>query len=210
MGIKIIATPDPGTAKLGGAGIERAIALFDQGAGPYEHTHLKGWTSLQALIDQIDATLNASPHDCLEILEIFAHGSPLRCNGIDAAAAATIGTALKDRHQRLCDVTSVYLSGCNTAVRTARSESIAQILSRHAPTLADHNVRVTVCGSVGYLRGTHMIPGARTKTELVDENDVVYAPPYPDVTDENAVDHPGSRAATGNDVWRCFREGNPV
>jgi hypothetical protein len=205
MPMKFIATPDPGVPGLNGNGLEAEFLRVSAAAAGQGYTYVGGWRSLDALFQSIKNTLDTNNFDCIELLEIDAHGSPALCDGVSSNATAAFGALL--RTVRLCDEVRIYLSGCNTGVRIATSESLAQLVSRQTPTEAVDNVRVTVYGSVGYLSGTNMEGNATTGRDA--RVDCHYYPPYPDVTD-GGTRYPGSSDAAGAASYRGFREGRPV
>lgn len=205
MPMKFIVTPDPSVPDLHGNGLQDYYRRIAAAAAGHGYTHVGGWASLAAMFQTIKNLLDANHFDCMAVLEIDAHGSPGLCDGVTIANAATFGTLL--RTVRLCDEVHIFLSGCNTGVRTATAESLAQTVSRHTPTQAADNVRVTVYGSVGYLSGSHMAGSARTSRET--RVDCHYYPPYPDVMD-GGTRHQGSTDASGAACYRGFREGRPA
>ena len=206
MGLKVIVSPDPAAPGMSGEGREDLITRRRQ-AAPTRGWHFGGlYSSIDGLIASVKAILDANPTECLETLEVNAHGNPGVCNGITQSSASAFGQGL--RRLRLCDTVTIYLSGCNTGVRHQRHESIAQIASRHTPTEADDHVRVNVHGTIGFSIGTKMEDTIHTvrKTKYRGRK---YAP-YPDVTDTAGNVHPGSREASGDACLRGFREGSPL
>ena len=211
MGLQIFATPDPVTAGLNGDGLSDWQDSADTDAHSRSFQRAKGYTSINDLIAKIQGTLIINPNECLELIEIWAHGNPGVCNGLTPQNIATLGSQLKTWHTdaRLCDVVSIYFSGCNTGVWFAGNESLAQAMSRLTPTEANDNVRINVYGSVGYLSGTHMQGNANTYTDARVHGD--YFAPFPDTTDnQGTVVHPGSTVAKGATCYRGFREGRPI
>lgn len=159
------------------------------------------------LIAQIAARLADNNNDCLEKLEIVAHGNPNACDSILQATAAAFGASLKTLN--LCDVCDVYLSACNTAINTAHMNSISQVVSANGPTVADDNVMLTVHGSVGYIRGLHVLASENTSGSRGKNG--VYTSPYPDAPDAlGGGVRIGSHDAVGQSSWRKFREGRRV
>lgn len=214
MGIRVFATPDPGTAGLNGDGLSDWYDRADTDAHSLGFNRAKGYTSIADLIAKIQAILITNPNECLEYIEIYAHGNPRVCNGITINNIATIGTQLKTWHSaaRLCDEVNIYLTGCNTGVWFAGNESLAQALSRQTPTEANDNVRVNVFGSIGYLRGNHMKGNTSTSTDATVKHggQKDYFAPYPSVTDSQGTVHPGSTATQGASSYRGFREGRSI
>jgi hypothetical protein len=210
MGIKIHATPDPGTAGMLGDGLDDEYNRADINAQADGYQRVKGYISINDLFAKIQAALITNPNDCLEIIEINAHGNPGICNGFTAQNIASFGSQLATWHQatRLCDVVSIYFTGCNTGVRIAGTESLAQALSRLTPTEAGGNVRINVYGSVGYISGSHMHGDAQTVVGATVHGN--YFAPYPSTTDSQGTNHPGSTAATGAASYRGYREGRPI
>lgn len=211
MGLQIFATPDPGTAGLNGDGLSDWYDLSDIDAHSLGYQRAKGYGSINDLIAKIQAALITNPTECLELLEIWAHGNPGVCNGFTAQNIATLGNQLKTWHTatRLCDVVNIYLSGCNTGVFYAGNESLAQALSRQTPTEAGDNVRINVYGSVGYLSGTKMQGNSNTSIDATVHGD--YFAPFPKTTDkQGTVVHPGSTASQGAASYRGFREGRSI
>jgi hypothetical protein len=205
MGLKIIATPDP-AAELRGDGLGADFERIAGRAAGRGFTHVRGFRSLAGLFQRIDAELAANPTECLEVVEIYAHGNPYVVDGVDRISAAALGAYLKRtaRAARLCDLVEVYLTGCNTAVQTRTQISIAQITSTFTPTEADDNLRVNVFGTVGYALGTNMEGNIETRTEVTVAGHNF--PPYPAIVIPPVVS-PGSTAASGAAAFRGFREG---
>jgi hypothetical protein len=207
MGLKVFATPDPGTKGMLGEGLSNEYTRNDAVAQLHGYNRAKGYISIADLIAKVQGILITNPNDCLELIEVSAHGNPQVLNGILPGNVAMIGTQLKTWHTaaRLCDEVNIYLTGCNTGVRTKANESIAQSLSKQTPTEASDNVRITVYGSVGYLSGTNM--GGTTSTRADSTAGGHYYPPYPNVTDSQGTVHSGSMASQGAASYRGFREG---
>jgi hypothetical protein len=214
MGLRVFATPDPTVPELHGDGLGPYYDRAHADAGKHGHQSAKGYTSIADLIAKIEAVLVTNPNDCLELIEVNAHGNPQLCNGITHDNAGAFGAQLKAWHTgaRLCDEVEIYLTGCNTGVRTTKTESIAQHLSGQTPTVAGENVRITVYGTAGYCRGNHMSGSARTSTDATVKHGTEknYFAPYPDVTDSSGTVHPGSRGGTGAASYRGYREGRPA
>lgn len=211
MGLQIFATPDPGTAGLNGDGLSDWYDRADTDAHSLGFQRAKGYGSINDLIAKIQGTLISNPNDCLELLEIWAHGNPGVINGFTTENIAILGNQLKTWHTdtRLCDVVNIYLSGCNTGVFYAGKESLAQALSRLTPTEANDKVRINVYGSVGYLSGNHMQGNSNTSTETTAHGD--YFAPFPKtIENQGTVVHPASTASQGAASYRGFREGRLI
>ena len=214
MGLQIFATPDPGIAGLNGDGKGDEYDRADVDAHSKGYHRAKGYISIADLIAKIQAILIQNPNECLELIEVSAHGNPRVCDGITPSDVATIGIQLRTWHAaaRLCDEVSIYLTGCNTGVWFAGTESLAQTLSRQTPTEANDNVRINVYGSVGYNSGTHMQGTSKSSTDATAKHggQKDYFAPYPDVTDSQGNVHPGSTASQGPASYRGFREGSQI
>ena len=208
MPVRVIAIPAdrPG---LAGGGLDTIRARLVAAAPSRGHEPIGGYTSVDALFDAIESILDAK-QDCLEILEITAHGDATLCDGIgitDATGAderrgvETIAKRLTALS--LCDHTDVYLSACNTglpglsAAAGARSiaERLADALPRFSPT---YQQRITIHGTRGYFGGTHM--GGNAKTDRVVWGSLeARAADYPPFDD--------AMVASGSGCWRPFRNG---
>lgn len=206
MPMKFYATPDPAAAGMGGNGLGDYYRRSGAAAAAAGHNHADAWANLATLFTKIKNELDANNFDCMALLEIDAHGSPGTCDGVLASGAAAFGALL--RTVRLCDNVDIFLSGCNTGVRTATSESLAQIVSRHTPTEAADRVRVNVWGAVGYISGNHMQGTANSARDC--RVDCHYYPPYPPSTNPNGTPAPGSSAGSGAAAFRGYREGNAL
>ena len=94
MGLKVFATPDPTVDGLGGEGLDAEYDSNDADASQAGYQRAKAYSSVADLLAKIDGILAASPNDCLELIEISAHGNPISCDAVEGAAPATIGTKL--------------------------------------------------------------------------------------------------------------------
>jgi hypothetical protein len=139
-----------------------------------------GYTSLDDLLTQLRKLVGRG--DCIETLEIDAHGNPSVCNGITAENAQNVGEQL-GLLNKLCPDCKIYLSGCNTG--------LAQGTMFPLPKLLAMSTNCTVFGSVGYLSGTHA-EGTERTTRDTHYRDRYY-PPYP-----------GSQNQTGSGCYRSF------
>jgi len=207
VGMKIIAIPNFTTPGMGGSGLSGEQTRVIANAPAHDYQVVTGYTSLADLIAKIKPILDADNFNCMELLEIDAHGNPNMANGITHANAATFGTLL--RTLNLCDTVDIYLSGCNTGVNVAGNIPVAQAISANAPTVANDNIQVTVYGSVGYMSSTNMEGNGRTSRDATTS--AGYFPPYPDASDgiHQGV-YPGSYEAVGSACFRAFREGNRI
>jgi hypothetical protein len=211
MGKKIIAVAGnhPG---LSGRGLGRYRNKVRNDAAANGYAGLDTFSSIANLVSSIQGILDADNYNCLEELVIVAHGSPGASDGITAANAANFATAFKTL--RLCDEVSLYLNSCNTAINTRGHFCIAQIVSAAGPTIANDNIKLTVYGSVGYLRGTHMDESTRTFGDRLAAgiHGAGYPRGYPDAPDAsgNPGVSVGSYNAVGNAVWRGYREGRRI
>lgn len=143
----------------------READKFAAGAG---YGLIEDYTSWNDLIVKIRMALGTA--DQLRKLEINAHGSPTKCNGL----YETIGHANEtlqpfgDQFSTLplSDIVDVYLSGCNTGLRYLAADprsalpSVAEQLAKDvrqfsavAPAF-DHKIKVF--GARGYLKGTNL------------------------------------------------------
>jgi hypothetical protein len=164
------------------------------------------------LIPAIQAQLAANNYDCLEYLEIVAHGEPTSLDNILEATAAAFGAQLKTLN--LCDICEVYMSGCNTAINLKFKDSFAQVVSAAGPTVVNDNVMLTVYGSVGYIAGMHATGNEDTAGNRggMGSQANIYLPGYPDAPDARGGPgvNIGSYTAVGNACWRGYREGRRV
>ncbi|WP_119391062.1 hypothetical protein [Taklimakanibacter lacteus] len=176
------------------------------GAAAAGYQVIPSFTGPGDLITSVGAILDANSFDCLELLEIVAHGDPTYLD--DILDEPSFGASLKT--VRLCDVCHLYLSGCNTAVNLSRMFSHAQLVSLHGPTVAADGVMLTVYGAKGYVAGLHMDGSEDT----VGNRGVggVYLAGYPDAPDGsgNPGVNIGSINAVGQACWRGYREGRRV
>src|SRR5262249_32453056 len=115
--------------------------------------------------------------DCVRTLEIDAHGSPNSVNGVTAGNATATGKKLKD-NVKFCGPCCVYLAGCTTGLGSGK---MAQDLANATGCI--------VFGSMGYLSGSHA-EGNEKSTKECDYNGHHYDA------------YPGSKEATGRDVWK--------
>jgi hypothetical protein len=169
---------------------------------------IPGFANLPALFTAIKNLLDANNFDCLETLEIHAHGRPSSLDGISNRDAATFAVQL--RLTRLCDVVDLYLNGCNTAINVAGKNSVAQTVSALGPTVAQDNVMLTVYGSVGYIAGFHF--DGQTTSSRETKMGGLFHSPYPDAPDARGGPgvNIGSQNAVGSSCWRGYREGRRV
>ncbi len=217
MGVKIIATPNP-RGNLGGGGLDQEFMRVANAANrPGGWRHVRDYTSLDDMFEKVRWEMSFYRANCLEDLEIDAHGSPGSCDAIRLTptnTAEAFGNLLKSQPnlRLLCDEVHIFLNGCNTAVRTAGHESISQQVSRHTPTRAAHGIHVVVCGTVGYSKGTQMEGNIKTErkvwVQVGRERHLRNA--FPRVSDGRGGFHPGSMEARGARSWRGFVEGRPL
>jgi len=143
---------------------------------------LHGWEYLE-YVDSVDLLSGLTDRGKTSIreLEIIAHGNPGECNDILLGNVHTLGESLR-RVETFSRATSVYLSGCNTALEFA-GDCIARSLAE--------SCEATVCGAQGYLAGTHAENNEHCVREFV----------HADILYEGFT---GAIEATGDEVWRCF------
>lgn len=108
------------------------------------------FSDIDNLIELLRAMIEESD-ECIEILEISAHGNPTVCDGLRVENAQRVGEAI-NRLNKLCEECKIYLSGCNTGVSfppppQGTMYPMAKILAI--------STNCKVYGSVGYLSGTH-------------------------------------------------------
>lgn len=205
MPMKFIALPSVHAPAMRATGLADLFQRVGAAAQARGYTAISGFSTLDAMFREIKNKLEANNFDCMEVLEINAHGSPQTCDGVTLHNAAAFGTQL--RSVSLCDNVHVYLSGCNTAVRSSFNESLAQLVSRHTPTEAADMTRVYVHGSVGYLAGTFMQDNGVSTRNCWSRGH--YYVTYPDIF-VNGVREKGSSEGRGAACFRAFREGNPA
>ena len=155
---------------LGGKNCSRTRAEIKAAAAAAGFEYVD-YSSLGQLFNKVKALLAPAPHPCLQVLEIFSHGNPSICNGLNDTSVANFGALLKGPPGlNLCDSLSIYLSGCNTGLHDASrpgSWDAAGIYHYH-PCVAEElagamqfvqgtfEVHVTVFGTVGYKEGSHV------------------------------------------------------
>jgi len=207
MPMKIIAVDND--ASLAGD-----LADAQSGAVAAGYQVIPSFNNAGALIAAVQGTLAANNNDCLEVLEIVAHGDPTSLDGIFMRTGAAFGAQLKTLN--LCDICEVYMSGCNTAINLSGINSIAQTVSAAGPTIADDNVMLTVHGSVGYVAGLNMNGSENTVGNRAGGGSQapqpVYLSGYPDAPDARggSAVNIGSYSAVGGACWRSYREGGRV
>jgi hypothetical protein len=211
MGMKIaaVAGDHPG---LRGYGLDRYRDHVRSVAATNGYSGIETFSGINSLISTIQGLLDAHNFDCLEELVIIARGNPGASDGIDAGNAASFAAAFKAL--RLCDEVSLYLNSCNTGINTRGHFCIAQIVSAAGPTVANDNIRLTVYGSVGYVRGTRVDGSAKASGDRLAAGiyGAGYPRGYPDAPDAsgNPGVSVGSHDAVGDAVWRGYREGRRI
>lgn len=213
---KIVAWPDPAKKELNldGASLktyhdEMRKACEKSGAGAK-----KGWDfiadykSLDDLIARVNAKVGAG--DRLRVLELFDHGTPEACNGLDTGNLSTY--APKFKKFKWNDISDFYISGCNTGLPQAKSSSSLQDRNpiakqlRYAMAFNDtvpssdpewFPFRITFYGAKGYTYGTHMLDESGVRTLKAEKS----------YTDPDGHDHGAyedAEKATGDDCWNKF------
>jgi hypothetical protein len=199
MPLKIIAYPssDPAYAPNLAGSIDSATrAIIDAGISGY--SAVSGFTSLQDLVTRIIA-IQARTRECVESLEIVAHGSAWRCDGLSQASAALWAQQFETIDW--CGASVVYLSGCTTGCLTPQhTMGIAQLFSTFTPLTPAR--QVTVCGARGYETGMNADASMKvTQTCAVTDSNGVKQKLTPP-SDSEDKDYP--------DAWRRFRSGVQV
>jgi hypothetical protein len=189
VGIKVIVAPrdDASLDKER----ERVINYATTHGWRYTGYDSKGGTSWDDLLRELAGILQTTD-DCIEVLEIDAHGSPDSINGITGSTAYDFGEKLQ-KLNRFCKNCRIYLSGCNTALRDFPSP---------VPQIIANATGCTVYGTVGYMSGTYCEGTARTSEETTlhpdDPKRKRHCSPYP-----------GSKKAKGDDCFKPFTKGTP-
>jgi hypothetical protein len=137
--------------------------------------------------DASPGRLLQSTGDCIEVLEIDAHGSPDSINGIRGTTAYDFGEKLQ-KLNRFCRNCRIYLSGCNTALRDFPTP---------VPQIIANATGCTVYGTVGHTSGTYC-KGKETTLHPDDLERRRHYEPYP-----------GSKKARGDDCFKPFTKGKP-
>jgi hypothetical protein len=137
------------------------------------------------LLEHLENLLATDPDDCLEGLELIAHGGPNLCDGFEQDNATDLGPRFGQL--RLCRDFYLILSGCNTALGEE---------SPPFPQLLANTMDCAVYGTVGYITGT-WAEGNAVCTRETEYRGRRY-PAYPN-----------SQNATGVDCFRLFRRVAP-
>lgn len=151
------------------------------------------------LVARVQSLIQADPDvPCLRSLEIVAHGNPVTADDFPIHDAANWGTQLAVLNW--CDEASIYLSGCNTGVSTARSVPSGPLAAALAASMSfqagTFEVHLTVFGAAGYITGTH----AQGNSTVVAEFTTGIL-----LWTEHHEPMVGARDASGNNAWNAFR-----
>jgi hypothetical protein len=153
------------------------LKFLDDNKSPGRHDNAKD------LAEQLRDQLRGG--GCISELEIYGHGTPEKCGGVNASDGEDFNRPAPPesvRHfykVRFCDSCVIYLDGCNTGL--GGDLGIAQELA----TISG----CKVYGSQGYLSGTHCNQDEKCKPEY-DE------PGYPI--------YPGSKTCEKDECWKGF------
>jgi hypothetical protein len=126
-------------------------------------------------IDQ--QTQKLMTHPVMETLEILAHGTPRKCDGLDKFMISFDDFAAGLNNLTWDDNSSIYLTGCNSGCRdTDDEQGVAEALAELIPS-TPKKFRCTVYGTVGYHRGSHASGDGWATPDY--EKDGVHYPNYP-------------------------------
>lgn len=186
MGLKVIVTPSwqdkMDTYRT------KAKRFADKKANGYSYDD---YASPQGLIDYL-STLLGGTDDCLEVLEIVAHGNPSSCDGIFLAITPNTPTpnmkaadfAAKLKALRLCKDFKLYLTACNTGCTESGAGPGLKPLAQELATALDKSVY----GVQGYVdSGTHATGDLDTSS------------------DHKGFSYPGGRSSSGDRAYKEFK-----
>lgn len=205
MGVKIIAFDDNGFA--GTKDYAGHIAAAQGVRGWSFQPYFGGPASL---VQRINGEL-ARANDCLSDLQIYAHGTPISCDGFSLATAAAWGQALMGVTS-WCDTASIVLNSCNTGLKDHQgrgpvAEALANAMPHNANTF-DH--KITVYGLKGYGRGSNAA-GTLTVEREITEGYWKRTSGWPFwrwVTTAVHYAYPGAVDASGTTGMASFKNGN--
>jgi hypothetical protein len=213
--VRIVCIPSAADPVNGGANTSRTPKQVKESALASGYAFIGGYANLQELVDRIRERLAQETWTsggmqlhggCLEVLELYGHGSPLSCNGLWYDTVPWFAAQLKNT--ALCDEVNIYLTGCNTGLTRPYvvqdlsanppiyrvQQSIAELLAiemAFQPGVFEH--RITVHGTCGYSSGTH-VGGDNETFQTLEGGQTTACPMY----------H-GARKASGNSCYNSFR-----
>jgi hypothetical protein len=196
MGVKVLAFADASDPDMWGADQSDIDATRRAAAADWE---VVTFSDPVDLADKIMKILK-DKKDSLVALEIYGHGNPSSCDGLELINVDLWADTLNRLEWNV--KSSIYLSACNTGCHDPidNGDSIAQRLSGLVP---DTKARTsTIFGAKGYCRGAQACADFRTRQTVTryDVDGNKYVPPYP----------PDSETAKGPKAWRGFERGQPI
>ena len=212
---KIVAWPDPAKKELNldGASLKTYHDEMRKACGKGGPGTKKGWDfiadykSLDDLIAQVNAKVGTV--DRLRVFELFDHGTPEACNGLDTSNLSTYAPEFKKF--KWDDYSDFYVSGCNTGLPQKKSSSSIQDRNPIAEqlryrmkfnmTVPSSNpdwfeYHITFYGTKGYARGTHMLDESGVRKLTIEKSPTSSGHDY--AAYEDAED------AKGDDCWKKF------